>query len=49
MIRESVLSMHHTERGRTLLPAGRLSRFVALEDADYDPHSNSGREARTQG
>ena len=36
-LRATLIDMHRETEGRTILQAGMLSRFVAVEDADYDP------------
>jgi phosphonate transport system substrate-binding protein len=36
-IRAALLAMHEDMQGRAILTAGLISRFVPVEDADYDP------------
>ena len=36
-VRQALLTMHTTEEGRAILWRGRMSRFAAVTDADYDP------------
>jgi phosphonate transport system substrate-binding protein len=36
-LREALLNMHKTEKGRAALALGRVGRFLAAEDGDYNP------------
>jgi phosphonate transport system substrate-binding protein len=36
-IREQLRALHTTPEGRELLALGKLERFAAVTDSDYDP------------
>jgi phosphonate transport system substrate-binding protein len=46
-LRAALLQMHEDAEGRRILHAGRLVRFVAVEDRDYDPIRDQLRRANS--
>jgi phosphonate transport system substrate-binding protein len=46
-LRAALLAMHSDAEGRAILRAGRLARFVTVEDAAYDPIRAQLRRAST--
>ena len=48
-LREVFLAMHEDPEGRVILAGGLIARFVAVQDADYDPIRSMVRRAQTAG
>jgi phosphonate transport system substrate-binding protein len=44
-LRQALLEMHQEQGGRRVLSAGKMARYAAVTDADYDPIREMTREA----